>query len=232
MVDSSRKRGPTSLGRFYIVLVVVICVGASALLWQLRAFASTPLATTAVDTTLLNSLHGVSIGRSDAPVVVREFADFQCPACAEFARVRVTQLLDDYVKSGKVRYVFEDFPLSEIHRNALPAARAGRCADGQNKFLAYQELLFRRQREWSAQASTAEIFGKYAALAGLDTSTFRQCNESNAFTDEIEQSVRLGRLLGITSTPSLLVGDRLLPGLPNSSQLNALIAQALTTTRH
>ena len=70
--------------------------------------------------------YGVSVGADDAPVVVREFADYQCPACARFSEAS-QRLKEEYVDTGKVRFVYFDLPLQQ-HQNAMPAAQAARCA--------------------------------------------------------------------------------------------------------
>jgi len=75
---------------------------------------------------------GVERGDPDAPLVVREFADYQCPACRSFYPT-VKRLIDEYVDAGQVRFVFFDFPL-DMHEHAVPAAEAARCAGRQDAY--------------------------------------------------------------------------------------------------
>src|SRR5215469_8954133 len=86
---------------------------------------------------------GESIGQVDAPVVVREFADYQCPACAAFEPA-LEQMRKDYVDTGMVRFVFFDYPL-DIHKNAMQASLVARCAGAQGHFWPMHDLLYARQ---------------------------------------------------------------------------------------
>ncbi len=90
---------------------------------------------------------GVSLGQADAPVVVREFADYQCPACSAFEPV-LEKMRKDYVDTGMVRFVFFDYPL-DIHKNAMMASLVARCAGTQRHFWPMHDLLYARQQEWA-----------------------------------------------------------------------------------
>src|SRR5699024_7904752 len=93
--------------------------------------------------------YGVAVGAVDAPVTIREFADYQCPACASFAPT-AARIRNELVASGKVRFIFFDFPLP-MHDHAFAAAVAARCAGEQGQYWAYQEALFAKQQKWAAQ---------------------------------------------------------------------------------
>lgn len=95
--------------------------------------------------------YGVSVGAEDAPVVVREFADFQCPACGAFAKAS-KRLKREYVDAGKVRFVYFELPLRQ-HQNAFPAAQAARCAGDQGAYWDMHDRLYDSQSEWSGSAS-------------------------------------------------------------------------------
>jgi protein-disulfide isomerase len=108
---------------------------------------------TAIDTALSNnSTNTVNLGalppagNNSSRVVVVEFGDFECPYCAR-AEPTVKQMLSDY--KDKIEFVFMDFPLTQIHRFALPAANAARCANEQGQFWAYHNILYSRQSEWA-----------------------------------------------------------------------------------
>ena len=90
------------------------------------------------------------LGRRDAPVTIYEMSDFQCPFCRRHALETFPILKREYIETGKVRYVFINFPITEIHPNALPAAELGLCAARQRKFWPLHDLLFRTQKAWAS----------------------------------------------------------------------------------
>src|SRR3989344_2071642 len=114
------------------------------------------------------------IGDKDAKVTIIEFSDFQCPFCSRFREQTFDQLKKEYIDTGKVKFVYRDFPLESIHPNALKAAEASECADDQGKFWEYHDILFSKQDEWS-QSDGISKFKVYAKDLSLDTSKFDKC---------------------------------------------------------
>lgn len=167
---------------------------------------------------------GVSIGEADAPVVVREFADYQCPACQNFASAS-QRLKEEYVESGQVRFVFFDLPLQQ-HENAVPAAMAARCAGDQDSYWAMHDVLFDSQLEWSGSGSPTDTFTRYAEDLGLEARRFRRCMETDLHLEEIEQSRRVAMQLQLTSTPTVLV-DNIRLTRPGWGQLSAVVEREL-----
>jgi protein-disulfide isomerase len=92
------------------------------------------------------------LGSPDAKVTLAEFSDFQCPYCKYFKEGVVDAIKDKYIKTGKVKFVFKDFPLSQIHPYAQKAAEASHCAEEQGKYWEYHDTLFDRQAELSKEA--------------------------------------------------------------------------------
>src|SRR5690348_10355143 len=88
-------------------------------------------------------------GRSDAPITIYEMSDFQCPYCRQFALETLPLLERDYIATGKVRMVFINFPLTNVHKNAIVAAEVAMCAAQQQRFWPMHDLLFRHQPEWA-----------------------------------------------------------------------------------
>ena len=167
---------------------------------------------------------GVSVGDEDAPVVVREFADYQCPACARFSDAS-QQLKQEYVESGKVRFVYFDLPLQQ-HDNAIPAAQAARCAGDQDGYWAMHDKLFDMQTEWSGSSSPVDTFSRYADDLGLDERRFSRCMTTDLHVEEIEQSRRVAMQLRVTSTPTVLV-DNIRLTRPGWGQLSAVVEREL-----
>jgi protein-disulfide isomerase len=156
----------------------------------------------------LARVQGIAAGRADAPVVIHEFADFQCPACAQFAAFGTPHIKQRYVEPGIARYVHYDFPLISIHPHAFLAARAGRCANEQERFWDYHDLLYAEQRSWSGVEDALPMFIEYAGRLGLDRRAFESCLRSDRYALEVTQNLRLGESLGVPGTPTLFINGR------------------------
>jgi protein-disulfide isomerase len=155
-------------------------------------------------TTVAVNADDPSQGKVDAPVTVIEFSDFQCPFC-----LRVMPTLKELrAKYGdRMRLVWKDFPLTQIHPQAFVAAQAGNCAREQGKFWEYHDKLFANQ-----SALQPDSLKKYAADAGLDTAKFNQCLDSSKYEARVEDALTAGNHLGISSTPTLYVNGRMING--------------------
>jgi protein-disulfide isomerase len=203
---------------FYVILGLVALGGAFMLFRQMGGgggAAATELQPVVMTPEQLQRVPGISQGQPNAPVVVMEFADFQCPACMQFATYS-KPLMKDYVDNGTVRFVWYDYPLVEQHQNAMLAARAGRCANDQNQFWALHDALFARQTEWAEANDAANRFIGYAQQAGLDRAAFSQCLRSDKYQREVSESRQLGSSFGVRGTPSIFVNGKRLEGYPTS----------------
>lgn len=149
-------------------------------------------------------------GRADAPVTVTEYSDFQCPGCAYYATALSLQFEQQYIETGRVKFVYHEYPLSG-HVNGVPAASAARCAgnQGADKYWAMHDYLFTNQRQWSAQADPGAQFVAYAGQIGLDTAAFERCYASKQFVPAIEAARSAGDTLRLPGTPSFAVNGRL-----------------------
>ena len=145
-----------------------------------------------------------SRGSADAPVTIVEFSDFQCPFCQ---RVEPTlkQVREKY--GAKVRIVWKDFPLTQIHPQALGAAAAGHCAGEQGKFWEYHNTLFANQ-----QALTPDALKKYGVDLGLDVAKFDACVGSSKYEAKVREALTVGMSLGVSSTPTFFVNGRVISG--------------------
>ncbi len=203
------KRSGTA--RFYLILGLVAVVGIIALAYSVssgrtRAATAEPVELDIPDPqTLVRLAQGVEKGDPDAPVTILEFADYQCPACGQYAQMVAPQVDERLVQTGRAKYVFYDFPIVSGHPNAFLAARAARCAADQDRFWEYHDHLFRTQGRWSSVASPAGVFVDYAEELGLDRGEFEGCLRSDRYADVVTANLELGRQLGIPGTPSFLV---------------------------
>jgi len=144
------------------------------------------------------------IGNPKAPVTIVEFSDFQCPFCRRAAPI-LKEVREKY--GDKVRVVWKDFPLTQIHPQAFHAAEAGRCAAEQGKFWEYHDQLFGNQ-----EALQPDDLKKYAAAAGMDATKFGECLDSSKYAERVRDGVAAGTRLGVNSTPTLYVNGRLVEG--------------------
>lgn len=168
---------------------------------------------------------GVAIGAADAPVVVREFADYQCPACAAFEPI-AARLRAEYVDSGKVRFVFFDFPLA-MHSHSREAAAAARCAARQDAFWRYHEKLFANQGSWAGAADPTDHFLDLAVASGIKVEPFKRCLTQGATDAIVAQNAEIARALGVSSTPTVLVGRRVFSGVSSFDELATEIENQL-----
>lgn len=137
-------------------------------------------------------------GKQDAPVTIVEFSDYQCPFCQKFHNETLPQIKQTY--GDKVRFVYRDFPLSQIHPFAVMASTAAKCSGEQGKFWEYGDALF-----GSGVPSDASGFSTLATQLGLNVSTFNQCLSSQKFNAIIQKDQDEGIALGAQSTPTFFI---------------------------
>jgi len=148
-------------------------------------------------------------GNPDALITIVEFSDFQCPFCAKFHKDTLPLLEKNYISTGKVNFVYRDFPIVSIHPNAVPAALASECADDQGKFWEIHDMIFENQRSWQGlqPSQSANLFKEYAAELGLNVDEFNSCVDSGKYLNEIQNDLNDGREYGVTGTPGFFVGN-------------------------
>lgn len=150
-----------------------------------------------------------SMGDKDAKVTVIEFSDFQCPFCRRSYTDTIPQLKSDYVDTGKILFVYRDFPLASIHPAATPAAMASECADDQGKFWEFHNKIFDEQNKQgggTVQFSNDDL-KKWAGEIGLNTNTFNSCLDSEKHKDEVDKDFQDGVDAGVTGTPTFFIGN-------------------------
>lgn len=155
-------------------------------------------------------------GAEDAPVVISEFSDFQCPYCS-----RIVPNLNQVEKKygEKVKVVFRQFPLRSIHPEAQKAAEASLCAADQGKFWEMHDAMFAGQKE----LSVAQLKEK-AGILELDTEAFNSCLDSGDKAAAVQADVSAGTAAGVSGTPSIWVNGRQVKFLKGQSQTDAISA--------
>lgn len=148
-----------------------------------------------------------TIGDSNAPVQVYEFSDYQCPFCQRFFSDSVVQMESEYIDTGKVLFVFKDFPLQQIHPAAVPAAIYAWCAQEQGKWKEFHDTLFEQQQLLSSGQSGLD---QIASQANLDADKLSTCLKDNQdkILSEIQSDLQLGSSLGVSGTPSIFIGNK------------------------
>lgn len=139
-------------------------------------------------------------GNTDAPIAIIEFSDYQCPFCARFFKTTLPEIERDYIKTGKVKYIFRDFPL-DFHKDAPKASEAANCAGEQGKYWEMHDRLFENQGNLKI-----DRLKQHAVEMGIDSSAFDSCLDSGKYTTEIEKDVEDGRRAGVGGTPSFFIG--------------------------
>lgn len=149
------------------------------------------------------------MGSPSAPVTMIEFADFQCPFCSRFFSQTLPEIEKNYIDSGKVRFVYKNMPLQNLHPNARAAALAAECANEQGKFWEYHNKLFENQTSWARLAGTdaAKTFKQYASDLGLDANSFKSCLDSGKYADKVNKDYKDGTNYGVTGTPTFFIGN-------------------------
>ncbi len=165
-----------------------------------QAQSAQPGAAASPVTAKINLAGAPSLGRADAPVTIIEFSDFECPFCQRFNKTTLPEIKRDYVDSGKVRYVFLDFPLEQMHPKARKAAEAAGCAAEQGKFWQMHDILFEVSPNLDLR-----LYPEYAKKLKLESAAFEQCLGSGKQSPRINAGLASGRSVGINATPSFII---------------------------
>lgn len=141
------------------------------------------------------------LGKSDAPLTMVEFTDYQCPFCGRYEANTYPEIKRNYIDTGKLRLIVRDLPLSELHPHALQAAQAVHCAADQDKFWEMKDIVFKNQNKLDKDALAG-----YAKSLGLDAGVYDRCMADGKHLKEIAEEARYAQSLGITGTPSFIIG--------------------------
>jgi protein-disulfide isomerase len=139
-------------------------------------------------------------------------SDFQCPFCRRHALETLPIIERDYVRTGKVRYIFINFPITEIHPNALAAAELGLCAARQGKFWPMHDLLFRAQEAWAPLKDPAPALLGLADSVGMNRQATLACLADSAIAEAVEAEATASARAGAHATPSFYIEGGLLVG--------------------
>jgi protein-disulfide isomerase len=209
-----------------IAVVLLVALGGGALMMRSPSGDAKPTASAAPEVArparaLADDAPRAHVrGRADAPVQFDEFSDFQCPTCGAMHGV-VKQLVEKY--PSQVGVAFRHFPLREMHKHAVEAARAAEAAGMQGKFWEMHDLIYEKQNEWKDADDVRAIFMRYAQSLGLDMSRFASDMDGSVIAMRIGTDVQLGQARGIHGTPTFFINGRELP-FDQSNTLDKLSA--------
>lgn len=223
--QTGRSRTP-----FYAVIGAILVVGLGALFYTTNkprtdTFEVDPA--TVARTGDGPAPEGYLIGNPDAPVQVVEFADFECGACMQFATITEPDVRQRLVETGQVSFRYYFFPL-EMHQNAGNAAHAAACAGDQDRFWEMHDALFNGFNDWAlgAARNPRGVYERYAETIGLDVNTWGTCYDDETHREEILAHKRYGIARGVNSTPTFVIGDRLVAGALTYDRFKAFVDSA------
>jgi len=205
-----RTQRAASLKPFYYGLVVVALVGIALIARTAQhSDASRPTIANVAATPV--KAEGHVLGNPNAPVQILEFADFECPHCAEFATITEPDVRKRIIDTGLASYRYFDFPLPHF-TNSVPASNAAACAGDQNKFWEMHDKLFQGQPDWSGENNPKGVFETYAKSLGLDLNAWDACYASRKHLPEINANRDEGLRRHVESTPTFVIGTKQIPG--------------------
>ena len=143
------------------------------------------------------------LGNPDAPITILEWGDYQCTFCYKFHQNTLQIINEDFIKTGKVKVVFKDFPLNGP--DSKLAAEASYCAQDQEKYWQYHDEVY---RNWGGERTgwiTREALTEFAQVVNLDTEKFNKCLDDNKYESKVNSLYEFGNDIGIDATPSFLV---------------------------
>ena len=221
----------SSQSKFYGVLALILIVGAAligyvAVSSRNQTAFDTEAWTAVSEGPLVSEDVGVSVGSADAPVVIEEYADYLCPYCGMVATLTVPQIIEEYVETGKARFIFFEFPVSQAE-NAMLGAEAARCAGEQAAFWPLNRVLMGRMSEWGGRRDPRGLFRQYADGLGLDGGAVVDCVDSQKYRETVMSNQMRARQLGLTGTPTFIINGRRVGSAMGFDQMAALIEEEL-----
>jgi protein-disulfide isomerase len=170
-----------------------------------------------------NPLGEMAMGDANAPITVIEYASMTCPHCAHFSEATFPELKKRYIDTGKVRFMFREFPLDRLALAGFILARCG----GPDKYFPLVETLFAQQRDWVVERPLQPMYA-IAKQAGLTQQAFEACLDNRQLIDGIEKvRSQASDKFGVNSTPTFFVNGKRLPGALSIEELEKEFAPYL-----
>jgi len=214
---------PLRMKGFYAALAAVVVIGLGALGWMLSRPRTTSIpANVTVQAADTAGFRGYLLGSDSAKVEITEYADFQCPYCQTFDQLQLPAIKQQLIDSGKLRWRYRDFPLQQ-HTFSRLAAHSAACAEEQGKYWDQHRRIYDGQQDWAETRDAGPTFRQYAGANGLDLGRYDTCMQTAKYAGRIQASYDEGVRVGVTATPTLLVGGRLYQGRLDSDAITRLV---------
>jgi protein-disulfide isomerase len=162
------------------------------------------------------------LGNENAPCTIIEYASMTCPHCAHFHETTYPELKTKYIDTGKVRFIFREFPLDQLAAAGFMLARCG----GKDKYFPLIETLFQKQRDWVVQRPLAPLMA-ISKQAGLTEQAFNECLKNQQVLDGIEDTRQRGTKFGVQSTPTFFINGKIYRGSLTLAEMEKEIAPYL-----
>jgi protein-disulfide isomerase len=214
-----------SLKGFYVGMGAIAVLGA-AFIWMARGRGGE---VSAVDAPAVAPggpvFPGHSMGSDSAPVTIVEYADFECPACAQFAILTGPDVKQRLVATGQVRWIFRDLPL-DMHRNTMTAHHASQCAGEQGRFWEMHDQIFFNHGRWVPERRPQRVLRELAGAIGVDLARYDECMAENRYVTRLQQLAADAAARGITSTPTFEIGRQRVSGALLYDDLKKMVDRA------
>jgi protein-disulfide isomerase len=220
---------------FLFLLGAIAAIGGAFIVMQARGSGPAPRIVAELPPGDAGKAQPYVYGQPDAPVTIAEFADFECPACAQFATLTEPDVRKRLADAGLVSFRFYDFPLDQ-HRNSVLASLSAACAADQNKFWEMHDRIFAGQDAWASRPGESDaaanrrasrLFAGYAKGIGLDESAWSRCVEEQRHLERIRANRQVGIERRVRSTPTFVVGNQMVPGSLSYDALKRLVDEAM-----
>jgi protein-disulfide isomerase len=212
---------------FFALLGAIIVIGIGALVYVTTHPTADPAARSAGPPLPPGSAKGYPLGNPQAPVHIVEFADYECPACANYSVVTEPDVRSRIVDSGFANVTYFDFPLP-MHKNTWWASHAAACAADQGKFWEMHDRIFAGQSDWNGLVTDdpVPILEGYAKGLGLNVGTWHSCVTNRVHQRDIEASKAEAERRHVQQTPTFYVGDRVFAGSVPYDQIRGAVDSA------
>lgn len=218
---TKKRRKATKTTRFVLIGLTFLCVIGAVTLWW--PFAPNDAGRPSNAGEIL--VAAATLGDINAPVVIVEYSDFQCSACRYLATSIVPQLIETFVNTGKVRLEYRHF--AHFGQESFWAGMAAECANEQDKFWEYHDLLFSVQGSPNSGVFSKAKLKSYAERIGMESASFNECLSSERYLNKVKADTQEAKNRGGTGTPTIFINDRKLGGIPPIELLSDLIQKEL-----
>ena len=182
------------------------------------------------DPTIAAADKGRIAGEDAAKTWVIIASDFQCPFCRQWHSESYKTFVDEYVRTGKVKVAYINYPLGQ-HQNAVPTALAAMCASAQNKFWQYHDALFDTQKKWERLPQIRPVLDSIARAVGVDFASWSKCVDSEQMRPLVFADRDRAAQSGVRSTPTFIIGKRIIAGTAPMEQMRPIIDSAVAESK-